>query len=68
MSALGKTASIKDAQWRSRIQVTGRIRSLSVQNAKGFVNLGCEITDETGDLLLVFQGRPRIPGMQVVRD
>lgn len=65
MSTVGKTASIQDAKWRTRIQVAGRIRSLSVQTAKGFVNLGCEISDETGDLLLVFQGRPRIPGVEV---
>jgi RecG-like helicase len=59
------TASIKDAKWRSRIQVAGRIRSLRVQAAEGFVNLDCEISDETGDLLVIFQGRPRIPGLEV---
>jgi RecG-like helicase len=59
------TAPIKDAKWRSRIKVAGRIRSLRVQTAEGFVNLGCEISDETGDLLLVFQGRPKIPGVEV---
>ena len=64
MSAPG-TAPIRDAIWRSRIQVAGRIRSLRVQTAAGFVNLDCEITDETGDLLVIFQGRPRIPGFEV---
>jgi RecG-like helicase len=64
MSAPG-TVPIKDAKWRTRIKVAGRIRSLRVQTAEGFVNLGCEISDATGDLLLVFQGRPRIPGVEV---
>jgi RecG-like helicase len=64
MSAPG-TASIKDAKWPTRIKVAGRIRSLRVQTAEGFANLGCEISDETGELLLVFQGRPRIPGVEV---
>jgi hypothetical protein len=60
------TTPIKDATWRRRIKVAGMIRSLRVQTAAdGFVNLGCEISDETGDLLLVFQGRPRIPGVEV---
>jgi len=64
MSAPG-TASIKDAKSRTRIKLAGRIRSLRLQTAEGFVNLGCEISDETGELLLVFQGRPRIPGVEV---
>ena len=43
--------------------VAGRIRSLRVQTAKGTANLECALTDDTGDLLLVFQGRPQIPGI-----
>jgi amino acid transporter len=56
------TIPISDIAWRTRVRVAGRIRSLRVQTAKGTANLECEITDDTGILLLVFQGRPKIPG------
>ncbi len=58
------TMPIHDVSFRSRARVAGRIRSLRVQTAKGTTNLECEITDDTGNLLLVFQGRPRIPGIE----
>jgi hypothetical protein len=58
------TTPITDVAFRERVRVAGRIRSLRVQTAKGTTNLECEITDDTGILLLVFQGRPRIPGIE----
>ena len=58
------TTPITDIAFRERVRVAGRIRSLRVQTAKGTTNLECEITDDTGNLLLVFQGRPRIPGIE----
>ena len=58
------TVPISDIAWRTRVRVAGRIRSLRVQTAKGTANLECEITDDTGVLLLVFQGRPKIPGIE----
>ena len=58
------TIPISDITWRERAQVAGRIRSIRVQSAKGTSNLECVLTDDTGDLLLVFQGRPKIPGME----
>ena len=58
------TIPISDVAWRTRVRVAGRIRSLRVQTAKGTANLECEITDDTGILLLVFQGRPKIPGIE----
>jgi amino acid transporter len=58
------TMAISDVTWRTRVRVAGRIRSLRVQTAKGTANLECEITDDTGILLLVFQGRPKIPGIE----
>ncbi len=58
------TVPIGDVTWRTRVRVAGRIRSLRVQTAKGTANLECEITDDTGILLLVFQGRPKIPGIE----
>jgi amino acid transporter len=58
------TIPISEVAWRTRVRVAGRIRSLRVQTAKGTANLECEITDDTGVLLLVFQGRPKIPGIE----
>ena len=60
--ATGATA-IKDLVWRKRAIVAGRIKSVRVQTAKGTANLECVVTDDSGDLLLVFQGRPQIPGI-----
>ncbi|MBV8194512.1 MAG: amino acid permease, partial [Candidatus Dormibacteraeota bacterium] len=57
------TIPIKDVTWRRRATVAGRIKSVRVQTAKGTQNLECVLTDDTGDLLLVFQGRPQIPGV-----
>jgi RecG-like helicase len=58
------TVAIKDLTWRKRAHVAGRIRSVRVQTAKDTSNLECVLTDDTGDLLLVFQGRPQIPGIE----
>lgn len=54
---------ISDVVWRRRATVAGRIRSVRVQTAAGAANLEAVLTDDTGDLLLVFQGRPQIPGI-----
>jgi hypothetical protein len=58
------TTPIGEAQWRNRVRVAGRIRSVRVQPRAGTSNLECVLVDETGRLLLVFQGRRRIPGIQ----
>jgi hypothetical protein len=58
------TVAINQVAFRERVRVSGRIRSLRVQTAKGTTNLECEITDDTGSLLLAFQGRPQIPGIE----
>ena len=57
------TVPIKDVVWRRRAMVAGRLRSVRVQTAAGTANLEAVLTDDTGDLLLVFQGRPQIPGI-----
>jgi len=57
------TTRIEEVRWRRRATVAGRIKSMRVQTAKGTQNLEGVITDDTGDLLLVFQGRPQIPGI-----
>ncbi|MFN2582839.1 MAG: amino acid permease [Candidatus Dormibacteria bacterium] len=57
------TMPVSDVVWRRRAQVAGRVKSMRVQTARGTQNLECVLTDDTGDLLLVFQGRPQIPGV-----
>jgi amino acid transporter len=58
------TVPISAIAFRQRVRVAGRIRSLRVQTARGTTNLECVLTDDTGHLLVVFQGRPRIPGIE----
>ena len=58
------TTPIGEAQWRQRVRVAGRIRSLRVPTAGATANLECTLVDGTGAILLVFQGRRRIPGIQ----
>jgi len=55
---------IGDVQWRQRVRVAGRVRSVRVQPRAGTSNLECLLADDSGMLLLVFQGRRRIPGIQ----
>ena len=58
------TIPISEAAWRHRVRVAGRLKSVRVQPRAGTSNLECVLADETGRLLLVFQGRRRIPGFQ----
>jgi hypothetical protein len=55
---------VTDAVWRERSQFSGRIRSLSVRKIDGAPALECTLSDGTGTLLLVFQGRNHIPGIE----
>jgi hypothetical protein len=58
------TVPIGEVQWRSRVRVAGRVKSVRVQPRAGTSNLECVLADDSGKLLLVFQGRRRIPGIQ----
>ena len=55
---------ISDTEWRQRAKVAGRIKSVRVQTGTAASNLECTLADESGTLLLVFQGRPHIPGIE----
>ena len=56
----------RSATWpsRQRVRVAGRVKSVRVQPRAGTSNLECVLSDGTGGLLLVFQGRPRIAGIE----
>ncbi len=56
--------SVCDAAWREQTKLSGRIRSVSVHNEQGRPVLECTLSDGTGSMLLVFQGRNEIPGME----
>ena len=60
----GSTTPIGKAAFRQRVRLAGRVRSVRVQPRAGTSNLECILSDDTGGLLLVFQGRPRIPGIE----
>ena len=59
--ARGRSA---EARYRERVRVAGRVRSVRVQPRAGTSNLECVLSDGSGAILLVFQGRPRIPGIE----
>ncbi len=62
-TAVSGTTPIGDAQWRQRVRVAGKIKSLRVPSGGATANLECTLVDRTGAILLVFQGRRRIPGI-----
>ena len=60
----GATTPIASVMPRQRVRVAGRVKSVRVQPRAGTSNLECVLHDGTGGLLLVFQGRPRIAGIE----
>ncbi len=63
-SKISGTTPIVEARWRDRVRVAGRIRSVRVPAGGATANLECTLVDSTGAILLVFQGRRHIPGVQ----
>ena len=60
----GATTPIASVVPRQRVRVAGRVKSVRVQPRAGTSNLECVLSDGTGGLLLVFQGRPKIAGIE----
>jgi amino acid transporter len=60
----GATTPIAQVVPRQRVKVAGRVKSVRVQPRAGTSNLECVLSDGTGGLLLVFQGRPKIAGIE----
>ena len=60
----GATTPIARVAPRQRVRVAGRVKSVRVQPRAGTSNLECVLSDGTGALLLVFQGRPKIAGIE----
>jgi len=62
--AVAGTTAIGEVAWRQRVRVAGRIKAVRVPTGGATANLECTLVDPTGAILLVFQGRRRIPGIQ----
>jgi amino acid transporter len=60
----GATTPIAAVVPRQRVRVAGRVKSVRVQPRAGTQNLECVLSDGSGGLLLVFQGRPKIAGIE----
>jgi amino acid transporter len=58
------TKPVSDAVWRERARFSGRIRSISMRKLEGAPMLECTLSDGSGTMLLVFQGRSHIPGIE----
>ncbi|MFC0081130.1 amino acid permease [Aciditerrimonas ferrireducens] len=58
------TVPIGSVTWRRRAKVAGRVSSVRVQPRAGVASVECVLTDDTGGILLVFQGRRRVPGIR----
>ncbi len=54
---------IGELRWRQRAKVGGRVRAVRVQPRAGVPSVECTLADPTGQILLVFQGRRRYPGV-----
>ena len=59
----GATTPIAAVVPRQRVRIAGRVKSVRVQPRAGTSNLECVLSDGTGGILLVFQGRPKIAGI-----
>lgn len=59
----GATTPIAAVVPRQRVRIAGRVKSVRVQPRAGASNLECVLSDGTGGILLVFQGRPKIAGI-----
>jgi RecG-like helicase len=49
---------------REFVEVAGRVRSMALGNESGVHELRCVLSDNTGSITLVFQGRTNVPGIE----
>ena len=58
------TVPIGTVSWRDRVRVAGRVRQVRVPTRADTPILECTLADDSGAILLVFQGRRQIAGIQ----
>jgi hypothetical protein len=56
--------AIGHVEWRTRVRVTGRVRSVRVQPRAGVPTLECTLVDATGGIGVVFLGRRKVAGIR----
>jgi RecG-like helicase len=56
--------AIGDLRARRTVKISGRVRSVAVSGTGGDSNFECVVTDDTGSVTLVFQGREAVPGIE----
>jgi amino acid transporter len=49
---------------RQFVEIAGRVRSMAIGHESGVHELRCVITDNSGSITLVFQGRSNVPGIE----
>ncbi len=55
---------IGDVIERDFVEVAGRVRSMAIGNESGVHELRCVLSDNSGSITLVFQGRTNVPGIE----
>lgn len=55
---------IGDVVERSFVEVAGRVRAMAIDAESGTQDLRCVLSDHTGSITLVFQGRSEVPGIE----
>jgi len=58
------TVRISDLKARQSARVVGRVRTVRVQPRAGVSSLECTVADGTGHVMVVFQGRRRVAGIE----
>jgi amino acid transporter len=57
-------APIGELHERQFVEIAGRVRSMAIGSESGVNQLRCVITDNSGSITLVFQGRTNVPGIE----
>lgn len=57
------TQRIGDCPLRERVRIAGTVRRLTVRPTEGFESLEALVTDGTGEVVVRWMGRHRIPGL-----
>jgi amino acid transporter len=55
---------IGDVVERDFVELAGRVRSMAIGNESGVHELRCVLSDNSGSITLVFQGRTNVPGIE----
>jgi amino acid transporter len=63
LAGIPGTTLIRDVRPRRRVQVAGRVSSVTVQPWGSVPTLECELRDDTGKLIVAFLGRRQIAGV-----